>query len=888
MSAQRITSIAALLALSAGIAHAAPPDSAATRRIEVRAVRTSTAINVDGALTEDVWRHEFAVRDLKQLDPIEGGACGQPVEVRVAYDEDALYVGARLHDSAPDSILARLTRRDVSIPADRFYLYLDPYYDRRSGYYFGINAAGTLYDGTLYNDGWEDASWDGVWEGKARIDAEGWTVEMRIPYSQLRFKPTDDLRWGVNFCRMLQRRNELDYLTFTPKKESGFVSRFPDLVGLQGIAAAQSFELSPYFTTKAEYLQHGPLDPFDSGSRYAPDGGVDLRTNLGGQLTLSATVNPDFGQVEVDPAVVNLSDTESFFEEKRPFFVEGSSIFRFGNQGASDYWGFNWPEPTFFYSRRVGRNPQGNVPDAEFSDVPIGTSILGAGKVTGKLGPGLNFGTMHALTAREHARLEDAGVRSELEIEPLTYYGVVRGLKEFKDRRQGFGVMGTLAARSFEDGALRDQLNQQSVMAGTDGWMFLDQDQTLVVSGWSAMSMVRGTADRITSLQRSSRHYFQRPDADHVEVDPDATSLVGFGSRYWLNKQKGQWLINSALGFMDPKFDVNDIGFQTRSDVINGHFGTGWVWTEPTKHTKSKTILGAVFASYDFQGNPTSQGVWTSWRTEFANNYSWQMNFAYNPRTVNNRLTRGGPLTINRPGFETYHYIDTDGKAKLFYFVENGSYSQPEAGDWNAWVYPGVEWKPASNLTLRVGPGYERNFETAHFLQAVDDPNATTTYGRRYVFGALDQTTFSAQIRLNCAFTPNVSLQLFAQPLISSGHYSAFKTLARPKSFAFDPLAVAADYTADPDGPGGSPAFTIENGDFGTQGNPDFNVRSLRGNAVLRWEYMPGSTLFLVWSQDRSQYENVGEFSLGPSLRHLVNADMDNIFLAKVTYYFNL
>jgi hypothetical protein len=856
--------------------------------IVVQCARLGAPINVDGALDEDIWKNGNAITAFKQLDPNEGATPSHPTEVRVAFDDDALYVGARMYDSSPDSILARLTRRDFDVPCDRFTVYLDPLYDRRSGYYFTVSAAGTLFDGTLYNDSWNDNSWDGVWMGRARRDAQGWTAEMRIPFSQVRFKQGTD-RWGINFARGIQRLNEMDYLVYSPKKESGFVSRFPDLVGIQNIRPGGSIEVLPYFTTKGEYLQHEVFDPFNDGHNFEPDGGVDVRTSLGSQLKLNATVNPDFGQVEVDPAVVNLSDTESFFQEKRPFFVEGSSIFGFGNQGADDYWSFNWPEPIFFYSRRVGRNPQGDVPDVEFSDVPVGTSILGAGKITGKLAPGLNFGTMHALTAREHARLADAGSRFEQEIEPLTYYGVARGLKEFKERRQGFGVMSTVAARSFDDASLRDQLNSQSVMVGTDGWTFLDKSQTLVISGWSAMSYVRGTEARITALQQSSRHYFQRPDADHVEVDPSATSLLGFGSRYWLNKQKGRLLVNSALGFMNPNFDVNDVGFQTRSDVINGHAGFGWKWTEPTKLTKNKMILGALFASYDFQGNPISQGAWASWRTEFCNNYSLQSNLAYNPQTVNNRLTRGGPLTISKPGYETYLYLDTDGKSKLFYFFEGGSYTQPEAGDWYGWMYPGVEWKPASNLTLRVGPGYERNFENAHYLQTVEDANATSTYGSRYVFGVLDQTTVSAQVRLNCAFTPNLSLQLFAQPLVSSGHFSEFKLLARGHSFAFDPLVVdRTDYSADPDGVGPSSAFTIENSDFGTSGNPDFNLRSLRGNAVLRWEYMPGSTLFLVWTQDRSQFDSIGDVEFGRAFRKLVDGGMDNIFLAKVSYYFNL
>src|SRR5262249_4527867 len=350
------------------------------------------------------------------------------------------------------------------------------------------------------------------------------------------------------------------------------------------------------------------------------EGGGDLRMAVGSRLTLNATANPDFGQVELDPAVVNLSNVETYFQEKRPFFVEGSSNFSCGNQGANDYWGFNWPEPTFFYSRRVGRAPQGYVRGSpDWVNAPIGTSILGAAKLTGKLAPALNFGTLHALTASEFADVSTGGVHSRQEVEPMTYYGVLRGLREFNQRRQGFGLMGTMAYRFFDDPALKDQLNGQSYVAAADGWTFLDRKQTWVISGWSAMTHIEGTATQIRNVQTNSLHYFQRPDAHHVDVDPNATSLTGFGSRYWLNKQKGSWICNAAVGFMDPKFDVNDMGYMRRADVINSHLGGGFKWTGAGKHKKYQDVLAAIFASYNFDGDPTWGGVWGGGQTEFNN-----------------------------------------------------------------------------------------------------------------------------------------------------------------------------------------------------------------------------------------------------------------------------
>jgi hypothetical protein len=328
--------------------------------------------------------------------------------------------------------------------------------------------------------------------------------------------------------------------------------------------------------------------------------------------------------------------------------------------------------------------------------------------------------------------------------------------------------------------------------------------------------------------------------------------------------------------------------------VINGHFGGGYKWTTPKGVRKYQDLLGAVFATYNFAGDMTWGGLWGGGSTEFTNSYSWNYKFAYNPQTVNDRRTRGGPLMLNQPGAEFYMYFDTNETKKTFYFLETDSYAQT-SGSWNSWINPGVEWKPASNILIRVGPELTLNHEEAQYIGAYADPLATATYGERQVFSTLDQTTVGGGFRLNWAFTPRLSFQMYAQPLVSSGKYTDFKELARPKSYDFthylenggtyDP----ATGTIDPDGPGPAPPFAIGNVDWGFDGHPDFNYMSLRGNAVLRWEYMPGSTFYLVWTQTRDDLvEHTGNFELGPSLNTLSNTDPNNTFLAKVTYYFSL
>ncbi len=878
---QIIYIILILLAILTGKAFT---ESAVPNQKQVQAVRAKDKISLDGKLSEPEWKDVYATSNFVQADPKEGTEPTEKTLVDILYDDDAIYFGARMYDSEPSKIEARLGRKDVEVTSDSFYVYIDPYHDGRTGYYFGINASGTQYDGTLMNDSWNDSSWDGVWEGKATLDDKGWTAEIRIPYSQLRFTQTDHYTWGINFKRTISRKNENDYLAYTPKNGSGFVSRFPDLVGIENIKPKRTLEVIPYFTSRGEFFQNEAGDPFNNGADYDPGFGGDAKLGLGTNLTLNATANPDFGQVEVDPAVVNLSDVETFYPEKRPFFVEGSNIFNFGEGGASDYWGFNWWGPDIFYSRRIGRPPQREVDDVEFTDIPDGTRILSAMKLTGKLA-NWNLGTMHAFTGREYGQLSDAGVTWEEEVEPLSYYDVSRMQREFNSGKQGLGFITTIASRSFKDDALRDEINSSALVFGIDGWTFLDNQKSWVISGYTAASRVNGNEARITDLQEGSRHYFQRPDQDYLSVDPNATSLSGAIGRVAVNKEKGNVLFNSAIGFISPGFDVNDVGFMFRADQINGHVGAGYKWTVPGKYFRYFDVLAAVFRSYDFDLNDTWNGVWIRNRVEFTNYYALETSFAVNPEeTIDNSLTRGGPSSLNLPGFEINLTFNSDARKKWVYGANFSSYEADtqrfRAGGGS------LEYKPSSNISISMQPRFEYSLIPAQYIDTYDDPSADFTYGKRYVFGELDQKTFSAGLRLNWTFSPTLSLQLYGQPLISTGKYADFKELAAPRTFSFNHyqqtgiISFDGDtYVIDPDGPG--PGLPVE------FDNPDFNFKSLRGNAVLRWEYKPGSTLYFVWTQTREEDTPNGDFRFRKNLGDIWNLPADNIFMVKFTYYWN-
>ncbi len=872
-----------LLFAGAGEIFALQSDTVRMPAAKVEAFRFNQQIKIDGLLDEEAWQKLPWINDFTQKEPTEGIKPTEMTTVRIMYDDNAIYIGARMYDSSPDSIIARLVRKDVDSQSDIFGVFFDPYYDKRSGYYFALNAAGSFYDGVLYNDDWDDNTWDGVWDGKVNIDEHGWTAEMRIPFSQMRFQEKDNYVWGINFRRDISRKNERDFLVYIPKTESGFVSRFKDLVGINNISPAGAMEILPYITAKAEYTNPDQGNPFNDGSKYSPGIGADLKYSLGSNLALNATINPDFGQVEIDPAVINLSDVETFFNEKRPFFVEGSTIFNFGFGGARNYWSFNWGNPNFFYSRRIGRIPQGSIPDnTDYQDVPVGTTIIGAAKITGKIGENWNVGAIQSVTSREFASIQTDGNKTKLEVEPLTYYGIIRAQKEMNEGRQGLGFISTAAIRNFEDDRLRDEINSGAYTLAVDGWTFLDSAKAWVISGWTGMSHVTGNNERMIQLQENSLHYFQRPDASYLNVDSNATSLSGLSGRINLNKQQGNFFFNSAIGFISPSFDVNDVGFFWQSDLINGHVGAGYSWTEPKDFYHYMELGGALFRSYNFGGDIVWQGIFHFGYIQFANYYWTNWSAAYNPQTVNNRKTRGGPLSINPPGYELNLTLGSDSRESWVLSTEGHTYQSIDQNWWNAAFT--IEYKPSANISVSAGPFLEGNYQNSQYVGIFDDQYAVNTFGERYLFAEMNQKTFGANIRLNWTFTPKLSLQLYMQPLLSCADYNNFKELAVPKTYNFNELDISYEDNSttkiDPDNSGPSAELSFD--------NPDFSYQSLRGNAVLRWEYLPGSVVYFVWTQTRSESQDFGMFRFTQSMNHLLDAHPDNIFILKFTYWMNM
>jgi hypothetical protein len=845
----------------------------------VEVSRTPAPIRVDGRLDDEAWALLQPFTDFVQRDPDEGMPATESTELLLAYDDDALYVGARLHDSEPSRIEARLSRRDDRSESDRFSIYLDPRGDGRTGVRFEVTAAGVQRDAIIFNDTWMDSSWDALWESQVTIDAKGWSVEMRIPFSELRFLPGDSYAWGINALRVIQRKNETDWLALVRRGESGLASRMAPLHGIEGVEPQAPLVLIPYAATGTELGPVDPGDPFRDGSAVSGSVGLDLRRKVGGSFALDATINPDFGQVEVDPAVVNLTDSETFYPEKRPFFIQGRQIIDdFGRNGPNDYRGYGRSEPDLFYSRRIGRPPQGEV-DGDHVIGPRFTTILGAAKLTGKSADGWSVGILEAVTGSESARWSTGGEQGSQEVEPLTNYFVARVFRETD--RVGVGGLFTAVNRDLEEPHLRDQLVRSAYVGGIDGYVFLDPRKDWVIGGRVAGSWVGGSQESVESLQQASQRYFQRPDRPEARFDPTRTSLAGWTGSVNLNRQSGNVQVNAALWATSPGFESNDLGFNRRSDRWGGHVAIQLRQPQPDglSRYRSLTVAKAYWLNFDQekQGDSLNLSAWAR-----LNNY-WNlgMNGHYRWRSLSDRATRGGPSMLSGEALGGGFWVESDDRKPVVARV-SGYHSADEWGSryWNGEV--AVEMHPTPSLSIVLGPEVSRADSVAQWVTGVSDEALPAVLGGHYVYADFDRTEVALTTRLNWIFSPQLSLQVYAQPLVSRGGYAGFKELDQPRTFdflAYEPEQIAYDPLTD--------AYTVEpgrgSGPFSFD-NPDFNFRSLRLNAVLRWEWRPGSAIYAVWAQQRENDVRTASSDLGRDLDALLGSPATDAFQVKATF----
>lgn len=830
-------------------------------------------VRIDGRLDEEAWSRAEAVTDFTQIDPEEGRPASERTEVRFLFDDEALYVGARLYDSQP--ITTRLARRDQWAVSDWLTVIFDSFHDHRTAYGFEVNPSGVRRDQSRSSTGGEDDSWDPVWQVATMIDEEGWSAEMRIPFSQLRFNPVTAQIWGLQIERQIARRSEFAVFSFTPRSEAGGIQRFGHLHGLSELRTGKRLEALPYVVGRGESVERSG-NPFRPNQEASVSGGLDLKYRLTSDLTVDASFNPDFGQVEVDPAQVNLSAIETFFQERRPFFVEGADIFRFGSGGGNNV----------FYSRRIGRTPQ--LPAPGVADVADAARILGAVKLSGRTTNGWSVGLLNASTERVQTRYLDSSGGTDLFVaEPFTNYMVSRLRRDYRAGQSALGGMFTAVNRDLHGEVAQQRLHSAAYTGGMD---FRHQwaAQTWTLNGFVSGSHVRGSEAALLRTQRLPWRYWQRPDADHLEIRPDATSLTGMSAEANLAYRRGRhWRANGLIGTTSPGYELNDLGFQSRGDRIDTSVGGTYVENRPGNFFRQYNVSSTVRQEWNYAGDLVQRTIFINSGGQRKNYWNHQLNFGATLPSMDDRLTRGGPIAARPWNWRVFTGTGTDFRKPITAFV--GAYSQwGEGGSWNQQVFTEFAAKPSPTWNVSFGPSLNRSFSLAQFRGSVADETAVETFGRRYLFSEIHQTALSLDTRLNVTLTPDLSLQVFAQPFIASGDFGPVGQLAAPGTYQFQVFgrdrgeieAIERGVRVFPDGRDGLAApFQVADGDF--------NVRSLRGNAVLRWEWRPGSTLFVAWQQMRSDFENVGDFGFRRDQRALWNARPDNVFVVKLNYWLN-
>ncbi|HUP00450.1 MAG TPA: DUF5916 domain-containing protein [Gemmatimonadota bacterium] len=856
----------------------AAADSAIGKQIQVVRVQGGTP-EIDGSLDDAAWRSARWVSDFTQKEPDQGQPATLPTEVAFLFDEHALYVGARMHAQDRSQIGDLMTRRDDVGNTERLIVSLDTYHDRRTAYSFAVTAAGVRVDyfHTLDTDEFHarDFTFDPVWTARTRVGDDGWTAEMRIPFSQLRFNAGEEQVWGVNVNRYVPALNEDDFWIVVPRDQTGWASRFGDLVGIRGIAPSRRVEVTPYVASSATLTSDALIDsddPFREELEMGGRTGADFQMGLGPNLTLDAAINPDFGQVEADPAEVNLTAFETFFDERRPFFTKGQE--NFGGVG-----------PAYYYSRRIGAPPHGRS-GGDFDDAPQTTTIWGAAKLTGRLPSGLTVGALAAVTDDEHARAFDleTGASDKVKVEPYTGYGVMRLQQQIGENASILGLTLTGVQRSLESGsALAARLPERAITGGVD-WNKRFTDGWYEILGHLGFSHVSGEPAAIEQLQRSSAHFFQRPDADHVELDPDRESLTGWSAALRGGKRTGNWRWNHGIWMDSPGFEINDAGRLSRADDIQGWIDLGYRETNPGPIFRNWLLVGFSSNNWNFDGVRRRSNLGLFSEYTLLNFVRGFFETGIQLRSTSDDATRGGPLMETPRGWWVAGGAFNNFSSPTRWGLRSFG-GRSELGGWEYRIDPELTLQASDRLTLSFQPRYKRSRDSRQFLTALDAGPAAT-FGRRYVFGWVDRSEIAMPVRASYAFSPELSLELYAEPFAASGRFFDIGELERARDNDLVTYGEEGGTTLVRDEQGdyavtaGADTFTIQ--------NPDFDALSFRSNLVMRWEWRPGSTFFVVWQQNRAADEKIGRLVNPDDLLDSFAADGENILAVKFSYWLPL
>ncbi len=851
---------------------------------QYKATRISSAPVINGILDEDIWTEGEWIDDFTQHEPYNGRPATQRTEFKILFDDDNLYVAIKAFDTSPDSIMNRLTRRD-EVDGDLVAIILDSFHDLRTGFTFGVSSAGVKYDLMFTGDGQnEDESWDPNWWVKTSINSEGWIAEMKIPFSQVRFEKNSGDVWGLEIARIIYRNNETDFWQHIPKDAPGIIHLFGELSGLEQIKPRKIFDITPYAVAKTETFEAEPSNPFlTKGKLSKLNGGIDAKIGITNNMTMDLSINPDFGQVEADPSEVNLSAYETFFSEKRPFFVEGNNITNFG-LGIGDGGVGN---DNLFYSRRIGRQPHGypDLEDGWNADVPNQSTILGSAKLTGKTKDGLSLGFVEAVTAEEKAEIDTIGGRKFETVEPLTNYFVGRVQKDIKEGNTIIGGIFTSTNRNL-DANQGTYMHKAAYTGGADFTQYF-KEKSWMFNVNAAFSLVEGSKEAIENTQRSSARYFQRPDNDYTKLDTNRTSLAGSGGRMQLIKLDGHWNLGSLTLWKTPGFETNDLGYIRQADQILTVLFAGYSQWEPKGIYRRYNINADIFSVYNFGGDWLGQGF--EWNASMTLKNFWNIftGGSFETSSLSSGMLRGGPM-MKEPGAMSARVgFSSDNRKKLvFEAFTRGSMSYENYSK-NSYTELDISYKPTNYIVFTLSPGYSKSYSDLQYVTTLDYNGSD-----KYIFASIDRKTINTSFRINLNLSPNLTFQYWGQPFIATGKFYDHKIILEPMAgkyldrfSTFSPGQISLmddEYLVD-ENMDGVTDYSFD--------KTDFNVREFLSNLVVRWEYNPGSSLYLVWSQTRGSYNSSGQMDVFNDLGDLFNSGDNkphNVFLIKFSYRFGL
>jgi hypothetical protein len=821
-------------------------------------------------LDDSCWNTGAWAGDFTQWYPKEKGRPSQATELKILYDDDNLYVAIRAHDNEPGKILPIAGRRDEQV-GDCVGVCFDSYHDHRTGFEFDLTAAGQKMDLVLTNPMNPDVNWNAVWYAKAGMEDSGWVAEMQIPLNQLRFSDEDNQVWGLHCWRWIDRLKEEDDWEVQEQNSPGMLYLFGHLKGLEGLRKGLHVELMPYWLGSLNTFGMERGNPFkESGRSWFGSGGLDGKVGISSNFTVDFTFNPDFGQVESDPSVMNLTAFETFYEEKRPFFLEGKNILSLA-----------YDDVSLFYTRRIGHlsdyTPQaaGN----EFVQMPERTAIIDAIKLSGKSADGLSVGILQSFTSDAWARISDGAIERHVTVEPMTNYVVGRVQKDFNEGGTIVGGIFTAANRSIRDEYLRF-LNTAAYTGGVD-LLHYWRDKEYFVSAELIGSHIKGDRTAITALEMSSARYYQRPDASGLRLDTLAGSLNGTGGRVSIGKaSKGYWRYSTEFLWRSPGLELNDLGYMQTADVIEQENSLSYSITEPVSLFKAFSIGASQYNNWDFAGDYLSSNAGLSLYAGFLNNWTFTSGVSYVTPSLDVRILRGG-FALRMPSkFDVNFTLKSDDSRPLFFTAGLGLQSWQDDDAHLLSLQTGVSVRPINTLSLSFNAEYSANTDNLQYVSVLEYGNTA-----RYILGKIVQHTLGVTFRIDWNISPELSIQYYGSPFASVGTYSEFKYVTNPRSgdyrqrFNLYASNRQGNVILLDEGGDGIPDYSIP--------SPDFSFSQFRSNLVFRWEYMPGSQIYFVWASDVTGYGSSGS-SLRESLGEIWSIFPKNTFLIKASYWVSL